>query len=140
MWRAALWGVQDFPFTGMGMGAFRHVAPALYPLAVPPAYDIAHAHNGFLQAGVDFGLPGLVAYTSIWLLAARLIISSLRRSEGWLQALALGLGGCLVSSVIYNLTDTVALGAKPGPAWWMMLALIVSTHRLVVGCQTEQPT
>jgi putative inorganic carbon (HCO3(-)) transporter len=140
VWRAALWGIRDFPFTGMGLGAFRRVAQVLYPLAVPLTYDIAHAHNGFLQAGVDFGLPGLVAYTSIWLLAARLIISSLRRSKDWLRALAIGLGGCLVSSLVYNLTDTVALGAKPGPAWWMMLGLIVSTFRLIGVCQTEEPS
>jgi hypothetical protein len=43
----------------------------------------------------------------------------------------MGLGGSLLSSFVFNLTDTVALGAKPGPAWWMMLGLIVSVFRLV---------
>jgi hypothetical protein len=79
---------------------------------------------------VDLGIPGVVAYTSIWLSAAWLVMSSLRRSEGLLRAVAIGLAGCVVSSFIYNLTDTVALGAKPGPAWWMMLGLIVGVFRL----------
>ena len=38
---------------------------------------------------------------------------------------------------VYNLTDTVALGARPGPAWWMMLALIVTTFQLTNGCERE---
>jgi putative inorganic carbon (HCO3(-)) transporter len=137
VWWAALWGIRDFPFTGMGLGAFRRVARALYPLAILPGYDIAHAHNGFLQAGVDFGFPGLVAYTSIWILVGALTVSSVRRAQGWLRALAMGLGGSLLSAFVYNLTDTIALGAKPGPAWWMMLALVVSVYRLSRGSEQE---
>jgi len=138
VWQAALWGIRDFPFTGMGLGTFRRVARVLYPLAIPTSYDIAHAHNGFLQAGVDFGVPGLVAYTSIWLLAGALLTSSAGRAQGRLRTLAIGLGGSLLSSMVFNLTDTVALGAKPGPAWWMMLGLIVSVFRLVQGRGLEE--
>lgn len=138
VWRAALWGISDFPYTGMGLGSFRRVAPILYPLCIPPSYDIAHAHNAFLQAGLDFGVPGLVAYTSIWLLAAWLITSSMRHTKGWLRALAIGLGGSLASYFVYSLTDTVALGAKPTPAWWMMLGLIVSMVRVVDGYLEEE--
>jgi putative inorganic carbon (HCO3(-)) transporter len=138
VWRVALWGIRDFPFTGMGLGTFRRVARVLYPLDIPLTYDIAHAHNGFLQAGVDLGIPGLVAYTSIWLSAAWLVISSLRRARGWLRALTLGLGGSLASYFVYNLLDTVALGAKPGPAWWMMLGLIVGVFRLATDYPQEE--
>jgi len=131
VWKAALRGIGDFPFTGMGLGAFRRLAPVLYVLSVPPSYDIAHAHNGFLQAGVDFGVPGLVAYASIWLSTACLVILSAWHGRDWLRMLAIGLAGCLVSSFVYNLTDTIALGAKPTPAWWLMLGLIVSMARII---------
>lgn len=137
VWRVALWGIRDFAFTGMGLGTFRRVVRLLYPLDIPLTYDIAHAHNGFLQAGVDFGVAGLVAYTSIWSSAAWLVISSLRRARGWLRALTLGLGGSLASYFVYNLLDTVALGAKPGPAWWMMLGLIVGVFRLATDYPKE---
>jgi len=53
VWRAGLWGVADFPFTGMGLGTFREVARVLYPLNVSPSYDIANAHNIFLQTALD---------------------------------------------------------------------------------------
>ena len=130
IWRVAIQAIRDFPFTGMGLGTFRRVSRVLYALDVWPSYDIAHAHNGFLQAGVDFGLLGLVAYGAIWFLAGRLALSSFQRGQGTLRALALGLGGCVASSLMYNLTDTIALGARPGPAWWMMLGLAVATARL----------
>ncbi len=138
VWQAALSGIRGFPFTGIGLGVFRRAAWVLYPLTIPPSYDIAHAHNGFLQAGLDFGVPGLVAYTSIWFLAAWLVLSSMRRARGGLRALSLGLGGCVASALVYSLTDTVALGAKPGLAWWMMLGLIVSVFRLVDGYASEE--
>jgi putative inorganic carbon (HCO3(-)) transporter len=165
VWRAALWGIGDFPFTGMGLGTFRRVARVLYPLDIRPGYDIAHAHNGFLQAGIDLGIPGLIAYTSIWLSAAWLVTSSVRCAEGWplalsrlrldtktinddnrtrggrsagLRALAIGFGGCLSSYFVFSLLDTIALGAKPTPAWWMMLGLIVGTSRLLRGCGKEE--
>jgi O-antigen ligase len=142
IWRAALWGIADFPLTGMGFGAFRRVASALYPLPyMPVGYDFAHAHNGFFQAALDLGLPGLLAYAAIWLLSARMIFSCLRRARGLpptehsaqLVSLALGFLGCLAASFVYNWTDTVALGAKGGLPWWMMLGLIVALSRYVEG-------
>ena len=65
VWRWALAGIQDFPFTGCGLGHFRQVVRLLYPLNVDPGYDIAHAHNIFLQIALDVGLPGLMAYLAM---------------------------------------------------------------------------
>ena len=61
IWSRAIYMLQDFPFTGIGMGSFRQVANLLYPffLAGPDA-EIPHAHNIFLQVGVDLDLPGLI--------------------------------------------------------------------------------
>jgi hypothetical protein len=41
------------------------------------------------------------------------------------KTLVLGLGGGLAAHLIYGLTDAVALGAKPGLLYWMLLGLIV---------------
>jgi putative inorganic carbon (HCO3(-)) transporter len=58
MWSRALYMLQDFPFTGIGMGAYQDVANALYPFfLLGPDANAPHAHNLFLQVGVDLGIP-----------------------------------------------------------------------------------
>ena len=138
VWRGALWGIADFPLTGMGLGAFRRMAPLLYPLAIEPGYPIAHAHNHLLHAGVELGIPGLVAYLAAWLLAAWLVAEAYQRTRGWLRALAVGTGGALVAYFVYGITDTVALGAKPGAMFWYLLGLIVALHRVAAAPVVEE--
>lgn len=144
LWSRALYGIQDFPFTGMGMNTFRHIVHLLYPLfIVSPDYDVAHAHNEFLQAALDLGIPGLVAFLALYLAAFRMLREiwlvvqkpefCARRQDFSLlpldaclliQTLVLGLGGGLFAHMLYGLTDAVALGAKPGVLFWMLLGLI----------------
>jgi putative inorganic carbon (HCO3(-)) transporter len=138
VWRGALWGIADFPFTGMGLGAFRRVAPLLYPLQIRPDYPFGHAHNHLLHTGVELGIPGLVAYLATWPLTAWLVIAAYRRTQGWLRALAVGCGGALVAYFVYGITDTVALGAKPGAMFWYLLGLIVALHRLATEPAAEE--
>jgi putative inorganic carbon (HCO3(-)) transporter len=132
VWRAALWGIEDFPITGMGLGTFR-AARRMYPLSTMPAdYDFGHAHNGFLQAALDLGLPGLIAYTALWAESAWMVMASLRQVQdstprAWDTVIfwtAIGFQGCLVSSFVFNWTDTIALGARGSLPWWMLLGLI----------------
>jgi len=157
IWSRALYGIQDFPFTGMGMNTFRHVAHVLYPLFVlSPNLDFAHAHNEFLQAALDLGIPGLVAFLALyvgafgmlresWQTAQRPGFYALRRgfplapldSARLTQTLVLGLGGGLLAHMFYGLMDAVALGAKPGVLFWMLLGLIVALHRLAVAPTVE---
>ncbi|HMD88906.1 MAG TPA: O-antigen ligase family protein, partial [Anaerolineaceae bacterium] len=140
IWSRAIYGIQDFPITGMGMNTFRYVVNVLYPLfSVAPDYDIGHAHNEFLQAALDLGIPGLIAFIGIYISAFWMLIDGWKRlgkaDKDLLQAnkpavvltktLALGLGTGLTAHLIYGLTDAVALGAKPGLLYWMLLGLIV---------------
>jgi putative inorganic carbon (HCO3(-)) transporter len=136
IWSRAIYGIQDFAFTGMGMNAFRRVVPVLYPLfSIDPTMDIGHAHNAFLQAALDLGIPGLIAYLSVHVSAFAMLVSTWRRRgrlpfpEPLSRALILGLGGGLAAHLIYGLTDAVALGAKPGVLWWMLLGLVASLYR-----------
>lgn len=131
LWSRALYGIQDFPFTGMGLNTFRRVVHVLYPLfLVGPDVDIGHAHNHFLQVALDLGLPGLIAYVALYGLVLFLLIDVLRsRRDRMLRAVALGAFGSLLAYLVYGITDTVALGAKPGAAFWLLLALVVAVWR-----------
>jgi putative inorganic carbon (HCO3(-)) transporter len=131
IWSRALHGIQDFPFTGMGMNLFRRVVPLLYPLfTVSPDVDIVHAHNEFLQAALDLGVPGLIAFAAIYLGAAWMLRRIwVNAGYGLLaprvtRALALGLGSGLAGHLVYGLFDAVALGARPGALFWILLGLI----------------
>lgn len=131
LWNRALYAIRDFPLTGCGLGTFRRVVHIVYPLFFASAdTDIAHAHNVFLQVALDLGLPGLVAYlalvgTSLWICWQTIRFAGTRRA--WL---ALSLIGSLVAFHVYGIADTVALGAKPGVAFWLVIALCAALYRI----------
>jgi putative inorganic carbon (hco3(-)) transporter len=143
IWNRAIFGIQDFPFSGMGMNTFRKVVYVLYPLNTSGmAEDIGHAHDEFLQVALDLGLPGLISFVSIYLVAFWMLlhtwkwakipqqfnhtgeITSILASNQGLKALVMGLGIGLLAHAIYGLTDAITLGAKPGVLFWMILGLI----------------
>jgi O-antigen ligase len=129
VWSRAIYGIEDFPLTGMGMNTFRSIVHVLYPLfIVAPEVDVAHAHNEFLQAALDLGLPGLIAFLALYIVAFWMLRAIWRAAPSPLptRTLALGLGGGLFAHMIYGLTDAVALGAKPGILFWMLLGLITA--------------
>jgi putative inorganic carbon (HCO3(-)) transporter len=134
IWSRALYGIQDFPLTGMGMNTFRILMPALYPSSFPPGIDQAHAHNNMLQVALDLGLPGLVAYTALWLVSIALVVEVWRQSRvDWIRWMAGGIGAGMAAYWLFGLTDTVTLGAKPGLFFWALAALLVAAWQLVQG-------
>lgn len=133
IWSRAIYGIQDFPFTGMGMNSFRRVVHMLYPLAlISPETDLAHAHNHLLQVALDLGLPGLIGYIAIWIVTAIMLIRKWQsgQTSQWHRILMLGLGGGLLAYFIFGITDAIALGARPGFIFWMLLALTLSVCQI----------
>ena len=128
LWSRALNGIQDFPFSGMGMNTFRKVVPVLYPLFnFSHSADVASAHNQFLQVGVDLGIPGAVAYVALWTSLLRLLLLVWRRSpDPDCRLIAAGLGWGLIAQFLYQMTDAIPLGAKLGFFFWVAMALSVA--------------
>lgn len=135
VWHRAILAIQDFPFTGMGMNNFRIVAPELYPFFIFPGdTDFGHAHNQWLQTALDLGLPGLVAYVSLWIGVGLMLWRSWRQTtDYWLRALSLGFTAVIMAYFVYGWIDTVALGARPGFLWWFLIGLIASLHEQIIG-------
>ncbi len=126
IWSRALYGIQDFAFTGMGLGTFRRIVHLLYPLfLIPPDKDIAHAHNFFLQTALDFGLPGLVAVLALYLIALVLLFRHRLRPGPLPRVWSIGILGSLVGQGIYSQVDAIAMGSKPNFLLWYLLALAV---------------
>jgi O-antigen ligase len=144
IWSHALSAIQDFPITGLGLNTFQQIVPVFYPLySFSPDFDIGHAHNEFLQATLDLGLPGLIAFLSLYLIALwmlREIWNAARRYDVWpsifgarlsaqgpetvTRCIVLGLTGGLLAHLFFGLTDAVPLGSKYGILFWMLLGLI----------------
>lgn len=129
IWRWSLTAVGDFPYTGVGLGAWRRAGYRLYPFRLPYTYDISHAHNIFMQVALDVGLPGLVAYAALVGLAGW---------TGWqvvqdrrLRPQLCGLLAALVAWHVFGLLDALAPGSKPGLLFWLVLGLIAAAPSIV---------
>ena len=131
IWSRAIYMIQDFPFTGIGLGTFGEVADALYPLFSYSPGAISHAHNLFLQIAVDLGIPGLIAWLAILLVVIILSWKLYRygRVHQDVQSAALG-AGLLCSQlalVVHGMTDAVTWGmVRPAPLVWAIWGLAVA--------------
>ena len=109
--------------------------------------DFGHAHNEYLQAALDLGLPGLIAFLAIYLVSFWMLAQTWGSSwhaagpdigQGpglnWgsplvVRCLVVGLGAGLFAHAAFGLFDAVALGAKPGILFWMLLGLIAALYQ-----------
>jgi len=129
IWSRAIVGIQDFPWAGMGMNVARTVLPV-----TPPRIETAHAHNHLLQAALDLGIPGLIAYMSIWAVVAVLLARVwLRSRQIEYRVAAAGLAAGLTAHFIFGMTDAIPLGSKVGVLFWLTLALTVSLYQIAIG-------
>lgn len=127
LWSRALYMIQDFPFTGVGLGMFDPVLDVLYPLfSLGPGSDLFHPHNIFLAQGVVAGLPGLIAFCAILLLLIVLALQSVRvsrKSAVW--AWAVGLLGAVVAYLGHGLFDSIDSFVKANTIVWGIFGLQV---------------
>ena len=124
IWYRAVFALHDFSVAGMGMDTFRHVVNVIYPIS-SISKDIGHAHNEFLQAGLDLGIAGMVAFIALYICAFWMLARIWQRISGSLsRGVVLGLAGGLFAHLLFGMTDAIALGAKPGLLFWMLLGLI----------------
>jgi putative inorganic carbon (HCO3(-)) transporter len=134
IWSHSLAAIHDFPWTGIGLGTLRYVAPRLYPFYTSDLdEEVPHAHNHLLHTALDLGVPGLVAYLSIWLGAAVLLRQVWRwGTAGGSRLFVLAFAGALMAYFIFGVADTTALGAKTGFLLWFLFGLIAAYHRTIV--------
>lgn len=125
IWRMAQQAIADFPLTGLGFNVFRQTLHSVYPIfSISPAYDLGHAHNQFIQVALDIGLPGLVAYVALLLVSGVMLVQVVRQQPpSFERSLALGTLGSLAAHLTFGLADALALGAKPGIAFWLLLGI-----------------
>lgn len=98
----SLYLLQDYLFTGGGLGAF----PGLYSqyLLDIPFYNVPNSHNLFLDVGVEQGAAGGLAFLSLYLLSIWALAKALaRRGAG--QTFALLVLFALIVAFIHGMVD-----------------------------------
>lgn len=132
IWSAALGMIGHFPLTGIGLGTFDQVLSNMYPLSARYGLkaNVNHAHNLFLQVGVDLGVVGLCAFVALLAISLRAAwrVWWFRGGREWKDANALGLGLLisLVVMVLHGLVDAVTWGTKPAVIPWLVMGLSVA--------------
>ena len=127
IWSRGWFMMQDFMFTGIGMGAFAQVTELLYPLIITPP-GVPHAHNLLLQIAVDLGVPGLIAWLGI---LGTVVVACWRAyccsADSTLRALGAGLLASQVALLGHGLTDAVTWGmVRSAPLVWLLWGVAVA--------------
>ncbi len=128
LYSRGIYMLQDFSFTGVGLGMFPKVLPILYPLfSVDPSTELPHVHNVMLQMGVDHGIPGLVAYLAMLFLLGTLGVQAVRksRSQPW-EPLAIGLLAGFAAYLTHGMVDAVGYTPRAHIMVWGHLGMVVA--------------
>jgi len=130
-WTRALYILNDFPLTSVGMGSFMETVDRLYPLFLQRPGVVDHAHNLFFQIGIDLALPGLVAWSAglllVVVMAWKLYRYGSRTHNPWVEGLGAGLFCSQLALSIHGLTDAVTWGmVRPAPVVWALWGLVIS--------------
>ena len=137
VWLRAIYLVEDFPFTGVGMGTFSDIAAILYPLIIVSPEKSTHAHNLFLQVAVDLGIPGLIAWISVLLVvlivAWRLYRTGRRTNDPWVAGLGAGYFCTTAALVLHGLVDSVVWGmVRQASVVWMLWGAAIASFLVLV--------
>jgi putative inorganic carbon (hco3(-)) transporter len=155
VWLRAVYAIRDFPITGMGMDTFGHVLPILYPLVtVGPEVVTLNAHNTFLQAALDLGLPGLIAFLGVQVVTLWMLLKIWGTVRKWqdipqfsrsffppwgtgfpMKVIVLGLGGGLIAYLVFGLAESLGLGVYL--LIWTLIGLIAGLFRQIQSAQKE---
>jgi len=142
IWSRASYMLQDFPFTGIGMGSFLFVVETLYPYTIVPPGRGEHAHNLLMQVGVDLGLAGLGLWLAVLGLCTLAAVRGYRHAAAddagwWQRAVALGVLGSQAALLTHGMVDAVTWGmVKPAPLVWAVWGLGVAA---AAGARTDPP-
>lgn len=134
IWLANIDMIKERPLFGWGYGNYKRFRGAYYQ-RYPQADTTAHAHNNFLQMGVDVGLVGLAAF--LWVFWSILVrgwwtYQRLRHEAGPLRTLTLGGLLSIVGFLVGGLTQYNFGDAEVVIVMWAMAGVLMRVYTWVV--------
>jgi O-antigen ligase len=142
VWLRGIFLLQDFPLTGSGIGNYAHLAPILYPFLLSQLIE-THAHNIFLQVGVDLGFPGIICFTAILLTVIKAGFAGWNSWKGdastKMKYLVLGGLWSVVALLLDGMLDAVTWATKPAFISWAVLGWLLVSNMAVESKRNLDP-
>lgn len=139
-WSGTLAMLLDHPYSGIGMGAFKFMAPLYLPLQ-PGTQPMNHAQNDYLEFALELGLPITLLFC-IWLLAGFLFycisiyrmprkLDKMTRDEIYIIGSFYALSGIALTSAVTSVFHTPAL------AFYAVTVLAI-LHSIILRSRTDK--
>jgi len=138
VWTRALYMIEAYPLTGIGMGVFSTIAQNNFPYFESGLNQLPHAHNLYLQTALDGGVLGLLSllciiiafYAGAWRSINGSSIGAHSR-DGALRTLHIGLVGGFTVFLLAGIFDHAVLTSPfSSLVFWTMLGLAESTRQV----------
>lgn len=108
-WQLAWWVIQDFPYTGSGLGLenWYRVLPLYGMIYWGPEPPRIHVHNFYLQTYIEQGILGFVGLIAIVIVAFWMGWRFRRQTQSFARMLILGSMGSFAVLLLSSLTDSM---------------------------------
>jgi putative inorganic carbon (HCO3(-)) transporter len=127
IWSRVFYMLQDFSFTGVGLGMVEPVIQILYPTFIMPADNVNHAHNIYLQTGAEMGLLGMISLIALFFVLFAWLLQQFQKTKNSPVALlALGLLGSLITFMGHGLIDTITSSTLVSIIVWGFFGLMAA--------------
>lgn len=146
LWLAALHMLHDHPLLGIGPDQFLYHYSSLYtahPYWITRLHGhrtiawreptLSHPHNLVLDLWLSGGLLALVGFILVLNGYMKAMVQSIRLGTPWQAAVALGLLGALLASLVHGMVDSAYFEPDLALAFWMSVALLVLLRQSISG-------
>jgi O-antigen ligase len=129
LWETSINISKDFPLTGIGEDNFDYYFDRY---KVEGYYDVTgHPHNDYLTILVSSGIPGLIAFLSMWFVLLQTGFKTQKYSSNpFLKELALGSTLAVIGFMIGGLFQNYYGTFANCWGWWLMAGLTMASSRL----------
>ncbi len=142
IWRRGVGYMLDYPVFGVGPAGFQAAEGRLSPHASRQQFGIGvrwnAAHNSFIQAGAELGIPGLLLFAAIIVSAFRMLnrVARSRTSPRPRDRAAAQLTQALTASLIGFVVGAFFLSLAYSEMLYTLVALAVGLHRVAARPRT----
>jgi len=129
-WKRTVTLIQDFPFTGVGLGTYSKVFDELYIFTTfnNEGQHSFYAHNMYLAVAASMGIPVLVIYFALFSSCVTMVVSIHNKVRSASRILLMGLSCGILANLIYGLWDNYLLGEKLAIVQWIYLGIITAIY------------